>query len=313
MILKYSRLGYFIGEGFSNVFKNKKSTGASLMIMCATMIIFGIFLILGENINHFVKEIESIQGIQVFVKKEATQEQMDELADKIRKIDGVSTIEYVSKEEALSQMKEKYGSELLEQYDGENNIFKDSYVVNLTDLKKSKEVQTQINTFDMVSKITSSDQTVEALIKLANGIKIVTGVILLLLVVISVFIIANTIKLTVHARRKEISIMKYVGATNGFIRWPFIVEGMIIGMFASIISIILIGLAYSLIARQLVNSPFMQTINMSLIGFSDMFSSIIFVYMLLGIGIGALRKCYFYEKIFKSIKEKRCVNLYLPF
>ena len=108
MILKYSRLGYFIGEGFSNVFKNKKSTGASLMIMCATMIIFGIFLILGENINHFVKEIESIQGIQVFVKKEATQEQMDELADKIRKIDGVSTIEYVSKEEALSQMKEKY-------------------------------------------------------------------------------------------------------------------------------------------------------------------------------------------------------------
>ncbi len=309
MILKYSRLGYFIGEGFSNVFKNKKSTGASLMIMCATMIIFGIFLILGENINHFVKEIESIQGIQVFVKKEATQEQMDELADKIRKIDGVSTIEYVSKEEALSQMKEKYGSELLEQYDGENNIFKDSYVVNLTDLKKSKEVQNQINTFDMVSKITSSDQTVEALIKLANGIKIVTGVILLLLVVISVFIIANTIKLTVHARRKEISIMKYVGATNGFIRWPFIVEGMIIGMFASIISIILIGLAYSLIARQLVNSPFMQTINMSLIGFSDMFSSIIFVYMLLGIGIGALRKCYFYEKIFKSIKEKRCVNL----
>lgn len=313
MILKYSRLGYFIGEGFSNVFKNKKSTGASLMIMCATMIIFGIFLILGENINHFVKEIESIQGIQVFVKKEATQEQMDELADKIRKIDGVSTIEYVSKEEALSQMKEKYGSELLEQYDGENNIFKDSYVVNLTDLKKSKEVQTQINTFDMVSKITSSDQTVEALIKLANGIKIVTGVILLLLVIISVFIIANTIKLTVHARRKEISIMKYVGATNGFIRWPFIVEGMIIGMFASIISIILIGLAYSLIARQLVNSPFMQTINMSLIGFSDMFSSIIFVYMLLGIGIGALRKCYFYEKIFKSIKERRCVNLYLPF
>lgn len=313
MILKYSRLGYFIGEGFSNVFKNKKSTGASLMIMCATMIIFGIFLMLGENINHFVKEIESIQGIQVFIKKEATQEQTDELADKIRKIDGVSTIEFVSKEEALAQMKEKYGSELLEQYEGENNIFKSSYVVNLTDLNKSQEVQKEINTFDMVSKITSKDQTVETLIKLANGVKIVTGVILLLLVIISVFIIANTIKLTVHARRKEISIMKYVGATNGFIRWPFIVEGMIIGMFASIISILIIGLAYSLIAKQLVNSTFMQTINMSLIGFSDMFSSIIFTYMLLGIGIGALRKCYFYEKIFKSIKEKRCVNLYLPF
>ena len=79
--MKYNRLGYLIGEGFSNVFKNKKSTGASLMIMCATMIIFGIFLILGENINHFVKEIESAQGIQVFIKNEATQEQIEELAD----------------------------------------------------------------------------------------------------------------------------------------------------------------------------------------------------------------------------------------
>ena len=85
--MKYSILGYFIGEGFSNVFKNKKSTGASLMIMCATMIIFGIFLILGENINHFVDEVESEQGISVFVKNEATQEQIDELGEKIRAID----------------------------------------------------------------------------------------------------------------------------------------------------------------------------------------------------------------------------------
>ena len=104
--MKYSILGYFIGEGFSNVFKNKKSTGASLMIMCATMIIFGIFLILGENINHFVAEVESEQGISVFVKNEATQEQIDELGEKIRAIDGVNTVEFVSKDEALEQMKD---------------------------------------------------------------------------------------------------------------------------------------------------------------------------------------------------------------
>ena len=288
--MKYNRLGYLIGEGFSNVFKNKKSTGASLMIMCATMIIFGIFLIRGENINHFVKEIESAQGIQVFIKNEATQEQIEELGEKIRKIEGVSTIEYVSKEKALDQMKEKFGDkkDLLEGYEGENNIFTASYVVTLTDLNQSKTVQDQILTFDQVKKITSKDETVTTLINLANGIKIVTGVILMLLIVISIFIIANTIKLTVHARRKEISIMKYVGATNGFIRWPFIVEGMIIGIFASIISIVIVGVAYSFLAEQLVNSQFMQVINMSLISFADMFNSIIFVYMLLGIGIGAL-------------------------
>ena len=254
------------------------------------MIIFGIFLILGENINHFVKEIESAQGIQVFIKNEATQEQIEELGEKIRKIDGVSTIEYVSKEKALDQMKEKFGDkkDLLEGYEGENNIFTASYVVTLTDLNQSKTVQDQILTFDQVKKITSKDETVTTLINLANGIKIVTGVILMLLIVISIFIIANTIKLTVHARRKEISIMKYVGATNGFIRWPFIVEGMIIGIFASIISIVIVGVAYSFLAEQLVNSQFMQVINMSLISFADMFNSIIFVYMLLGIGIGAL-------------------------
>ena len=287
--MKYNILGYLIGEGFSNFFKNKKSTGASLMIMCATMIIFGIFLILGENINHFVKEVESAQGIQVFINNDATQEQIDQIGEKLRNLRGVNKVEYKSKEAALNQMKEKFGDkkELLEGYE-ENNIFPASYVVTLTDLNNSKQVQEEILKFENIKKITSKDETVSTLIDLANGIKIVTGVILLLLIVISIFIIANTIKLTVHARRKEISIMKYVGATNNFIRWPFIVEGMIIGIISSTISIVLVGIVYNAVAEQLVNSQFMQVINMSLVGFSDMLSSIIIVYMLLGIGIGAL-------------------------
>ena len=211
--------------------------------------------------------------------------------EKIRAIDGVSTVEFVSKDEALEQMKERFGErqDLLEGYEGENNIFTASYVVTLTDLTKSEAVQDQIKTYtDVVKKINSKDEVVTTLINLANGIKIVTGVILVLLIIISIFIIANTIKLTVHSRRKEISIMKYVGATNGFIRWPFIVEGMIIGVLASIISIIIVGGAYTFIADKLVSLEFMQLMNMSLISFSDMFNSIIFVYMLLGIGIGVL-------------------------
>ena len=288
--MKYNIFGYLIGEGFSNVFKNKKSTGASLMIMCATMIIFGIFLILGENINHFVAQVESAQGIQVFINNDTTQEQIDEIGDKIRQINGVSTVEYVSKDDALEIMRERFkdNPEALEGYDEEHNIFPASYVVTLSDLTLSQEVQDQILTFDHIKNIESRDQTVDTLISLANGIKIVTGVILVLLIIISVFIIANTIKLTVHARRKEISIMKYVGATNGFIRWPFIVEGMIIGIFASIISIVIVGVAYNFIADSLIKSEFMQLINMSLVTFSDMFNSIILVYMLSGIGIGAV-------------------------
>ena len=286
--MKYNIFGYLIGEGFSNVFKNKKSTGASLMIMCATMIIFGIFLILGENINHFVDEIKSEQGFQEFLNKDATDEEIQKVGEEIKALDGVSTAEYKDKEYALNTMKEKLGdrAELIEGYGPD--YFPPSYVVTLTDLNMSKDVQNKIMEFDNVNKITSSDQTVSTLLRLARGIKLVTGIILALLIVISIFIISNTIKLTVHARRKEISIMKYVGATNNFIRWPFIVEGMIIGIFASVISIVIVGGAYSLLAEQAVNAQFMQAINMSLVGFKDMISSIIFVYMLLGIGIGAL-------------------------
>ena len=286
--MKYNILGYLIGEGFSNVFKNKKSTGASLMIMCATMIIFGIFLILGENINHFVDQVKSEQGFQVFLKTDATDEEAQKVGEEIRAVDGVSTAEFKDKTYALNTMKEKLGdkSELIDGYGAD--YFPTSYVVTLTDLNLSKDVQEKILKIENVDKITSSDKTVSTLLSLAKGIKLVTGIILVLLIIISIFIISNTIKLTVHARRKEISIMKYVGATNNFIRWPFIVEGMIIGVFASAISIVLVGGAYSLLAEQAVNASFMQTINMSLVGFKDMISSIIFVYMLLGIGIGAL-------------------------
>ncbi|MBP3801688.1 MAG: permease-like cell division protein FtsX [Clostridia bacterium] len=293
--MKYSRLGYFIGEGFGNVFKNKKSTMASLMIMCATMIVFGIFLILGENINYIVKEVEKAQGIQVFINSDATEEQIKELGEKIKNLKvgdkyAVNTVVRKGKEEALDSMKERLKDKqyLLEGFSGENNIFPESYVVTLTDLNFSKEVQDEIVKMDNVKKITSKDQTIEKLIKIASGIKIATFVILLLLILISIFIIANTIKLTVHARRKEISIMKYVGATNNFIRWPFIVEGIVIGIFASAISILIIALAYDLISGTELIQGITKLINMDLLKFNEMFNYILLTYMGLGIGIGTV-------------------------
>ena len=287
--MRYNVLTYLIGEGFSNIFKNKKQAATSFGTMCVIMIFFGVCFILVGNFNHFIEQVESEQGIQAFIENDATDKEVTEIGNQIKDLQGVNTVEFVSKEEALQQMKDRLGekSYLLDGYE-ENNIFPASYLVTLTYLTKSQEVQDQILTFENIKKITSKDETVTTLINLANGIKIVTGVILVLLVIISIFIIANTIKLTVHARRKEISIMKYVGATNGFIRWPFIVEGMIIGIFASIISIVIVGVAYNFIADSLIKSEFMQLINMSLVTFSDMFNSIILVYMLLGIGIGAV-------------------------
>ena len=191
--MKYNIFGYLIGEGVSNVFKNKKSTGASLVIMWSTMVIFGVFLMIGENINHFVDQIKSEQGFQVFLKTDATEEEIEEVGEKIRALDGVSTIESKSKQDALNTMKERLkdkGNVL----DGFNyQVFSASYIVTLTDLNLSKDVQNKILEFDNIKKITSSDETVTTLLNLANVIKIVTGVILILLIIISIFIIANTI------------------------------------------------------------------------------------------------------------------------
>ena len=289
--MKYNVISYLIGEGFGNVFKNKKSTAASLIIMCATMLVFGLFFVIGENVNHIVNEVEEAQGIQVFIKNEATDEQIKELESKIKEINGVNTedLEFVSKEEALEQMKERFGDKahLLDGYI-ENNIFPASYIVTLTDLTLSKKVQSELEKIDNVKEIKSRDQTISTIINLANGVRITTLVLLVILIVIAIFIISNTIKLTVHARRKEISIMKYVGATNNFIRWPFIVEGIIIGILAGLISILLVGGIYNIVAEKMSSTEFMQNIGINLLGFNDMFILIVVVYLILGMGIGIL-------------------------
>ena len=297
--MRYNVVTYLIGEGFRNVFKNKKSTSASIIIMSLTMLIFGIFFVITQNINNIMRQVESEQGIEVFL-YDISEDQTKAIGDYIRNIDGVNTVEYKTKEDALNQLKSQFKDreDLLSGYD-ENNIFPASYVVTLTDLTKSDEVQQKIKAYDdgksdsekVIKNITSKDETVSTLISLANGVKIITGVILVILILISIFIIANTIKLTVHARRREISIMKYVGATNSFIRWPFIVEGIIIGIISGAISIIILGINYNLIAGKILESQVVSAMNINLLTFADMFGLIVLVYTILGVGIGVLGSC----------------------
>ena len=145
--MRYNILTYHIGEGIRNLFKNKKSTVASLCIMMATMLMFGIFFIIGENINHIMKTIEEDQGIQVFIIDSADSKEVQEIRDMISTIDGVASATVYTKQDALNQMKTKLknNEELLEGYEGDNNIFPDSVIVKLTDLEKSDAVQEQIN------------------------------------------------------------------------------------------------------------------------------------------------------------------------
>ena len=284
--MKYNILGYLIGEGFRNVFKNKKSTFACLAIMCATMLIFGIFFVIGKNISNAIDQVESSQAIEVFIENDATDEAIEKLGQEILEIDGVNTIQFKTKEQALNQMKEilKSDQDILNGM----YIFPPSYIVKLTDLTLSSQVQEEISKLDNVKNINSSDETSAKLVSIGNTINIITAIILILLILISIFIIGNTIKLTVHARRKEISIMKYIGATNSFIRAPFVVEGIIIGTVASLISVLLIGLAYNMVSNRIIGSSLTNIIGFNLLSFNELFNLIIVVYIALGIGIGIL-------------------------
>ena len=287
--MKFNIIGYLIGEGIRNTFKNKKSTLSAILVMCISMLIFGLFFVLGENINHIMETVEDAQAIQVFVTYDATDEEIELLGEQIKKINGVdaSKVEFLSKEEGFAKYLERYGDKayLLEPY---ADVVTDSYVISFTDLKLAEQVEAEIAALDNVKNITSANETMQKLVAITNGIRIVTIVILAGLIIGAIFIISNTIKLTVYARRKEISIMKYVGATNSFIRWPFIVEGIIIGVISAAVSILIVGGGYKIIATQLLESSVVQNLGITLVSFADMFNMLIIVYLALGIGIGVL-------------------------
>lgn len=287
--MRYNIIGYQISEGFKNIFKNKKSTASSLVIMCMVMLVFGAFFIIGENINYIMNNVERAQAIEVFLDEDITDEEAKNIGERINKINGVNKIEFVSKDEAYNIAKSTLVEEptLLE---GMEYQFPPSYRVTFTDLNLKDEVKKEILKIDGIDNddIKSSDKTMETLMNLTNGIRIGTGILLLILIFVSIFIISNTIKLTVYSRRKEISIMKYVGATNNFIRWPFIIEGILIGIIAGLISILLVGLLYNLILQQLLKTEIVNTIGISFVNFVDMFNLIVIFYLILGSGIGII-------------------------
>lgn len=314
--MKYSGIGYLINEGFRNVFKNKKSTAISIVTMICAMFLFGIFFSIGENINSVLKQVQMKQGMEIFLFDFATEEQISDMESALKEIDGVNTVVFKTKEQALESFKEnlKDYKDAVVGLEGENNVLPASFVVTLTDLEKNESVQEsakkigedllkdetidenmaksleyyEIEKPTIIQYITTKDPVIQKLIAFARGVRITIGVIFAILLIIAVTIISNTIKLTVHARRKEISIMKYVGATNSFIRWPFVVEGIIIGIIAAVVTLVIVGVCYDFVINWISASTVLQSLGVSLLQFADLAKLIVAVYAGLGVGIGVL-------------------------
>jgi len=315
IIVRYNGLSYLIGEGFKNMFKNTKSTVISVITMICTMFLFGIFFAIGVNINSILEQVQLKQGMEIFIWDEVTDEQKNKFETEIKALEGVNSVRYKNKQQALDSFKESLGAEnskVLEGYENDKNIFPASYIVTLTELEKSDEIQAEVRRIgakiataervgqvdlnieettehdSIIKNITSSDNTINTLITIVRGVRITIGVIFIILLVISITIISNTIKLTVHARRKEISIMKYVGATNSFIRWPFLVEGIIIGIIAAILTLVIVGVLYDFVIKSIETSNVLQKMGITLLQFIEIAKPVAIVYAVLGIGIGII-------------------------
>ena len=287
--MKFRSIKYFFSEAFSGVIRNRLMSVASIGTVAACIFMIIISYCALTNVNYMLTQIEESIGISIFLEDDADADTVLALNDQLVTMEYVDSVRYISSEEALDEMKQSWDAEdILSGFDETNNPLTGSFEVNLTDISHQSEVVEKIEQLDGVRKIRSSETETEFLVKLSHFLRIFGRVLILALAAISVVIITNTIKLSVFTRRTEISIMKYVGATDWFIRWPFIIEGIIIGIVGASIPIIIAWPLYnkliSIIYEQI---PMIHSIVSFRFGI-DIFSILLPVALIFGALLGVL-------------------------
>ncbi len=233
--MKGSSLGYLTKEGFRNVWVNRLMSLASITVLMACLVIIGLGSMLFFNINELLNKIESQNVIMVYALEGTTDEQLDDMQDDIEDLGNVADCIFVSKEEAFENRKEEMGEDaaLLE---GMENPMPDGFKVVVEDMEQFKSTVEGLKSIENIETVRENSDVADKLIDVRHAVTITIAGMVILLFIVSLFIIANTIRITMFSRKLEISIMKAVGATNWFIRWPFMVEGIIIGIISSIVS-----------------------------------------------------------------------------
>ena len=230
--MSMSRVRYSFTQARKNIWRNGLMSLASLFTIASCLIILGIFTMLPLNVNHITSEIKEQCEIELFVRDDASQSRVNAVGEEIRALPNVKNAELFTKKQRLEYAKQdafQGREELLEGYE-EDNPFSDSYKIHLNDISLTKDTVTQLETIADVDHINNQQDFVDLVLSFSSVIKKCSIVIMLILLIVAIVIISNAIKLTVFNRRKEINIMKYIGATDSFIRVPFIIEGMLIGL-----------------------------------------------------------------------------------
>ncbi|MDF2632119.1 MAG: transporter permease [Caproiciproducens sp.] len=282
----FKSAGYLIKEGFKNIWNNRTMSFASVGVLVSCLLLTGAAVLFSFNINTAMKTIEGNNSVKVYMKQNLPTLSAIKVGEEIKKLDNIDTCKFVPKDDAIQQYMKILGDKdgtMLQGMTGKENPLPDAFQISFKDLSKYKETATQIKKIAGVEKINDYS---EIAAKLTRFDKLITTAglwIILLLSLVSLFIISNTIRVTMFSRRMEISIMKSVGATNWFVRVPFIVEGIMIGLFSGAVSSLLLYFLYSKIILAITSITFFTPIDIS-----TMTLSITLAFMLIGTVFGAV-------------------------
>ncbi|ADL42896.1 protein of unknown function DUF214 [Caldicellulosiruptor obsidiansis OB47] len=275
---------YFCKDGFKNIFLNKTMAAASISIVVAALTVVGIFIAIGINLEYISQQIEKTVDIRVILQK-GQEEKAVVIEEYLRKNALVREFKYISPQMALQDLKNKLGknSFLLEGLEKDNPL-RGYFVVKPVKIEYTKELAEELESLDGVAQVYFPSETVDKLRRILKIINLFCILLILGLYIVAIFIIANTIKITLFARRREISIMRYIGATNRFISGPFVVEGFIIGILGSILAYAIVLLFYHYAIRYLSQTiTFIDFVNISIYKYK-----ILGVFILTGSMVGIL-------------------------
>ena len=276
---------YFIREVFLSLRRNNWMSVASVGTVAVSLFIFGMFLMLVMNMNKMAESLESQVQINVYLEESVSREDARDIEKDLKEMQGVEKVTFVSKEDAMERFKERLGDQktLLEALD-DTNPLPDAFEVTITRPELVKTAAESIEKFDGVESAKYGQDVMEHLFEMTRLIRIFGFSLMLVLALATLFIISNTIRLTVFARRKEIAIMKYVGATDWFIRWPFVLEGMVLGLLGSLVAAVVLRTAYTGMAEKIYDT----LASFPLIPEQPFLTYITIVVVLSGMAVGAI-------------------------
>lgn len=242
----FRMLGRSIRDAFKSVFRNFSLSLASISCITITLVIVAVSIIASFNVENFTKEIESDLTIVVFLENNATQEDADRVTQKIKEIKNVDSYKFQGKEEVKEEMSKESDvfKSLMAEWSKEDNPLKDTYQIKVKDAKQIGKTAKTIKEIEKVSLVRYGEGMVEKLVKAFSSIEKVSYGVVIALILVTIFLIINTIKLTIFSRKREISIMRLVGASNFSIKTPFIIEGMFLGLIGSILPVVLTTFGY---------------------------------------------------------------------